>query len=689
MSLQIIFSPLFGWWVAGPLVVGLFLVLIWAAFQQMAGWPYRLACGVILAAILFNPSLRTAGRELLPDQVLLIADRTISQTIGERSMQTDNAIALILERLQSFRNTEIIEVSTGMLGNGIDGTNLIRDIDTEAGKLDANRLAGIIAVTDGQIHDSDYATSLTTPTHFLISGSRQQFDRTIRVESSPAFGIVGDEAEFTIKVLDLGRNDTGDIPVTVLVNGEERITINTQPNTESTVQLEITKVGSNSVLFSAPELDGELTELNNFRSISIDGVKDRLKVLLVSGSPHSGQRSWRNTLRADGSIDLIHFTILRSTSNVNTASDQELALIPFPINEIFYEEIDTYDVIIFDRYLLRGLMSEEYFTFVQLYVENGGALFVATGPEFVGDTSIANTGLRSVLPALPLPEATVLEEGFVPALTATGRRHPVTAALAEPTNDDLESVSSEWGRWFRQVGLYQQSGQVLMSGIDGLPLLILDRVGEGRVALLASDQAWLWQRGVDGGGPLSELLRRTMHWLMQEPDLEEESLTISSNENGVSVRLRTLAEEVDNFLLRTPDGQEISLPATQKSPGLFEGIISQPVAGNWSAAAGGLSTTEFIGPANRLEFVDTTATDELVGPFADATDGGVFWLEDGLPDIRQVTLGRAASGNGWLGLQVRNHYRTLEQSQHSLVPALLAALLVAVFAALAWRREGR
>ena len=80
-----------------------------------------------------------------------------------------------------------------------------------------------------------------------------------------------------------------------------------------------------------------------------------------------------------------------------------------------------------------------------------------------------------------------------------------------------------------------------MEGPDGRPLLVLDREGEGRVALLASDQAWLWGRGYEGGGPQLELLRRLAHWLMKEPELEEEALSATAEGQTLTITRRSLS----------------------------------------------------------------------------------------------------------------------------------------------------
>ena len=231
--------------------------------------------------------------------------------------------------------------------------------------------------------------------------------------------------------------------------------------------------------------------------IFVNGVRDRLRVLLVSGEPHAGERVWRNLLKSDPSVDLVHFTILRPPEKQDDTPIRELSLIAFPIRELFDTKLDDFDLIIFDRYSRRGVIPDAYLDNVVRYVRNGGALLDAAGPNFGTPMSLARTPLGTILPAEPTGE--VYDEGFKPALTDLGRRHPVTEGLPGAGPRDGEA---SWGRWFRQVDTrVRHGGVVLMTGDRGDPLLVLDRVGKGRVAQLMSDEMWFWARGFEGGGP--------------------------------------------------------------------------------------------------------------------------------------------------------------------------------------------
>ncbi len=283
--------------------------------------------------------------------------------------------------------------------------------------------------------------------------------------------------------------------------------------------------------------------------VSIDGVRDKLRVLLVSGEPHAGERTWRNLLKSDASVDLVHFTILRPPEKQDGTPINELSLIAFPTRELFQQKINEFQLIIFDRYARQGVLPIIYFDNITRYVRDGGAVLVAAGPDYASPTSIWRTPLDAILPAEPTGNVT--EKSFYASLTDLGKRHPVTR--------DLEGANTSpphWSHWFRVVDTKDPTGTTVMQGPDNKPLLVLQREGEGRVALLLSDHIWLWARGFEGGGPHLDLLRRLSHWLMKQPELEEEALKLVVSGHQLLVRRQTMADDVSDVTLTTPSGTE-------------------------------------------------------------------------------------------------------------------------------------
>jgi hypothetical protein len=471
------------------------------------------------------------------------------------------------------------------------------------------------------------------------------------------------------------------VPVDIAVDGAPPQRYEVPLGREVTLPLTLPHGGRNVLQFSTPAAGGELTDRNNTALVQINGVRDRLRVLLVSGQPHAGTRTWRNLLKSDSSVDLVHFTILRPPDKQDGVPVRELSLIAFPTRELFLEKVDEFDLIIFDRYRRRGILPSVYLENIRQYVEQGGAVLLAAGPDFAGAESIYRGPFEQIIPARPT--ARVVEQGYRPQITELGQRHPVTAGLED-------AFGGEWGRWLRQIEVEATpDGEVVMTGADDRPLLVLDRVGGGRVALLASDQAWLWGRGYEGGGPQLDLLRRLAHWMMKEPELEEEALSAEATGQTMRITRRTLSGTVPDVTITTPSGAEVVLPLQQVAPGRFEAVHEGEEIGLYRLANGDETTVIGLGPAAPVEFERTLATETILAPVIDATNGGAMALEGGLPAIREVRADRPAAGRGWIGITPRGAYQTVSVRQMALLPPWLVLLLAAGFLIAGWLREGR
>jgi len=362
-----------------------------------------------------------------------------------------------------------------------------------------------------------------------------------------------------------------------------------------------------------------------------------------------------------------------------------LSLIAFPIRELFDVKLEDFDLIIFDRYSRRGIIPQAYIENVVKYVRKGGAFLEATGPSFGTPMSLFRTPLGEILPTEPT--GNVREEGFKPQLTEQGRRHPVTEDL--PGAGKPGEMPS-WGRWFRQVEARVHHGTAIMRGDHGEPLLVLDRVGKGRVAQLLSDQMWLWARGFEGGGPQAELLRRLAYWLMKEPDLEENDLRATIEGDQLKVRRQSLEPDDRPVTVTAPDGTTTSLSLNPESGGRSAATTAISQMGLYRVSDGEHTALAAAGPLNPVEFADVRATAEKLAPLVKASGGGTFWLsEGGVPEVRRVSPGRAAAGHGWMGLRQNGDYVVTGFSETPLLPGIAALLLAIGLFVAAWRREGR
>ncbi len=684
MTQSLIFDPLIAWpalWGAVAFAVVLLAVALW---RGLAGWWLRgLAAAVILLA-LANPALQEENRSPQSDIVIAVVDGSASQALSDRPAQTAAALARIEAEVAALDNTELRVVH---LGDGPDdaGTLAMTALSEAVAEEPRARIAGAILITDGQVHDLELAPNLPAPLHVLLTGRKSDWDRRLIVKNAPAFAILGEEFRLGLKIEDSGAVPAAagtEADLTIAIDADPPQTYRVPVGEDLDLPVKLPHGGMNVLQFSIAPAAGELTDRNNAAVVQINGVRDRLRVLLVSGEPHAGERVWRNLLKSDASVDLVHFTILRPPEKQDGIPVSELSLIAFPTRELFVEKIDEFDLIVFDRYSMRGILPMSYMENIVTYVRHGGTVLVAAGPEYGAVDSIWRSPLSEILPAAPTSR--VIEGGFRPELTDLGRRHPVTEGLEEL------APKGGWGRWFRLIEVTPLAGQVVMKGPDDRPLLILNRVEEGRVAVLASDQAWLWGRGYEGGGPQLELLRRLAHWMLKEPELEEETLTAVAKGQDLIITRRTILDTPPGEVeITAPDGLKTSMPMLEVSPGRFVVTVPAPTVGLYRLEQGDLTRVVAIGPPAPREFVHTLASGDPLAPLVTATGGGILRLEDGPPDLRTVRDGRPAFGRGWIGITPRGAYVSLDVRVAALLPGWVWLLLAAALGVAAWLVEGR
>jgi len=679
MTQTIVFDPLVPLALLIAAAVVVFAGLALALWRGLAEAWLRGLGGVVVIAALAGPNLQREERGNLNDIVVIVSDESASQKLAERAEISSTATDRLEQTLMERDGTDVVRVTVPD-GQGDAGTQLLTALNDTLAELPQSRIAGAFLVSDGRLHDLERAPDMPAPLHLLMSGKSSDWDRRLSVTNAPAFAILGEPVTLTLKIEDMGAAPagTGFAPLEISIDGGPPQRFEVPVDADIELPLTLPHGGRNVIQFTVPSADGELTDRNNTALIQMNGVRDRLRVLLVSGEPHPGGRTWRNLLKSDSSVDLVHFTILRPPEKQDGVPTSELSLIAFPTRELFLEKIEDFDLIIFDRYKRRGILPTIYLDNVVRYVQEGGAVLVAAGPDFASADSIYRSPLAEIMPAAPT--ARVIEQGFRPTISDLGNRHPVTAGLPDTQN---------WGRWMRQIEVEPSAGDVIMTGVDDKPLLILNRVGEGRVSLIASDHAWLWNRGFEGGGPQLELLRRLAHWMMGEPELEEDALLAEATGQNMRIARRTLKETAAPFVVTSPDGSTTELSLSETAPGRFETQFTGAEIGLYRLNDGTHETVIGLGPAAPREFEKTIATAELLQPLIDDTRGGVARLEDGIPTIRTVREGRPAAGRGWLGITPRGAYETLNVRQTPLLPAWLVLLLASGLILAAWLREGR
>jgi hypothetical protein len=688
LNISIAFAPLVGAEILWAAIGAACFFAIILFLSRSRGATVRALALALLVLALANPSFTREDRDPLTSVAVVVVDKSPSQNFGDRMQQTEAARAKIVDQLHRIAGLEVRVLEAGQADGETDGTRLFTALSSTLADVPSDRIAGVIMITDGRVHDVPAdASSLgfSAPVHALITGHADERDRRVALISAPRFGIVGQPQTISYRVEDQGAADKT-AQVTVRRDGEVVEIRNVPVGFPQTVTVPIPHGGRNIVEIEASPLADELTQVNNRAVVTIDGVRDKLRVLLVSGEPHAGERTWRNLLKSDPSVDLVHFTILRPPEKQDGTPINELSLIAFPTRELFQQKIDDFQLIIFDRYARQGVLPIIYFDNITRYVRDGGAVLVAAGPDYASQTSIWRTPLDAILPAEP--SGNVTDRAFRPELTDLGQRHPVTRGL-----DGSEDKPPHWSEWFRIVDTRSATGTTVMQGPDGKPLLVLSHEGEGRVALLLSDHIWLWARGFEGGGPHLDLLRRLSHWLMKEPDLEEEALRLTVNGRDLLVRRQTMADEVADVTLTSPSGTTRTLKLDARKPGVWESTVAANELGLWRAGDGKLNALINVGPANPREYAEVTSTTQVLGPFTNTTGGDARRLEDvgGLSVPRVVALrsGDTFKGDDWIGLKISNASVVRGIGVLPVFAGLLGLLLLLGSLAGTWVREGR
>jgi hypothetical protein len=692
MSWSVEFIPFVSWpvlWALAGIGALLLLLLFWRARR---GALLRLLAYALLLIAIANPHLKQEDREPLNDVLAVVVDESQSQAIAGRGERTEKVRKDLEEKLKAFPNLDIrwVRSASTSADSERDGTMLFTDLGQALADVPADRLAGVIMITEGEVHDvpgSAAALGFDAPVHALLTGKPGEFDRRLQVLSAPRFGIVDSIQPVEVKITETTPGNTGTIKLTVTHQGEAPTSQIVRVDEKVEIPVNIKHAGPNIVEIEAEPAPGELTTVNNRAVLTVEGVRENLRVLLVSGEPHAGERTWRNMLKSDASVDLVHFTILRPPEKQDGTPINQLSLIAFPTRELFQEKLDEFDLIIFDRYQRRGVLPLLYLENVARYVERGGAVLVSAGDDYASPLSLYRTPLGQVLPAVP--NGRVVEEPFKPKLTELGVKHPVTNDLPGASDKD-----PTWGRWFRVVDANPTDGEVLMKGAEDKPLLVIGQRGEGRVALLLSDHAWLWARGYDGGGPYTDLLRRIAHWLMKEPELEEETLRATSRGQTLTIERRSIKDEVEKVEVTAPSGKKETVTLDKGARGLWQKTLSASEQGVYRVSSGDLASVVTVGKANARELAAVTATDKPLAPILDETGGGSFWLgrneaeAAALPRLVMLRSGHVMHGSDWLGLHKREAYHVKGVRLFPLFTGFLALGLLLGALAAAWFREG-
>ena len=658
------------------------IIMIFIGFKfKASGNILRTILICIILICISNPIIVSENRENIPDTVAIILDLSPSQNIKNRKETAQKTYNLLKDKLKKFDNLDLRFKTI----NGKNGTNIFEPLSEIVADIPSDRLAGAIVITDGQIQDSPKNIenyNFKAPINFLLSGEKNERDRRLIIESAPRFGIVGEEIEVKIMIEDISSKvPTALVSININNNIKKSKAITIGETVVLTLPLD--RAGITSLNIEVEPGTEELTLQNNKSVIEINAIRERLKVMLVSGEPNMGLRSWRNLLNSDPSVDLVHFTILRPPNKQDLTPIGELSLIPFPTRELFQLNLKDFDLIIFDQYHLRGILPQYYLKNIVEYVVNGGALLDTAGPAYAGPYSLSQSPLQNILPTEPTGE--VISEKFIPGITNEGLRHPVTANLKDNNNQN------DWGPWYRMVEGLTISGDVLLEGPENRPLLILNRIGQGRVAQILSDQSWVWSRSENNKGPQADLLRRLVHWLMKEPELEENELSAKVEKDTILITRNSLALNTKPVSLISPSNNKMEIYLDELGNGKQIGKVLSPEQGIWKLSSGISSISIIVGNSNSSEYLDVRTTDLIIKPIVDKNMGSITWLnsQNNFPNINHLPRSQMKTESKNIQLIKNKKYFIKNLKQTSITPWYILLILSIVLIFLSWYRESR
>lgn len=682
MSASLQFFPLLPQAFYALLAAGALLLFLIAWRKRLPDLVWRGAFFLFFALLLAGPALLKEVRRGLPDKLLIVVDDSASQKVGGRDKTAEEALKHIEAALEKIPGVDPVVIRAANASGKEEGTLLFAALRDQMAHVPLSQVAGTVLITDGQAHDAPQALGALErlgPFHAVLTGDRDEFDRQVSVVAAPKYGVTGEEVKIAVKVENFGRRSAAPVSLSIAQDGEVSQAVEVASGEVRELSFTLKRQGQNVFEFSVPAMAGELTEANNAAPVIINGIRDRLRVLLVSATPHMGERAWRNLLKSDPSVDLVHFTILRPPTAMDPTPPRDMALIAFPVEELFQRRLRDFDLIIFDRNLDNRILQPRYFSNIAAFVRAGGAFLMTLG-EGQDEKTEMNADLRGLLPVTLRPDT--LKETYVPQTTEKGRAHPVTADLDR-------GGKAAWGPWRTQAAVTQTRGDLVMTGANGLPLLVLDKVEQGRVAVLASDNVWLWSKGGVQAGPYTSLLRNVAHWLMKKPELEDDYIQAKAGNGKIVVEQRNPGGGARSINMTDPSGASETVELADRGDGWAAAEIEAVRNGIFSFSGGKGKAFAAVGAARNLEFADVHATEERLKPVVDETGGGIVWFREH-PDfsLRRVSSSAGSKGGGdWIGLKKNEAYAVSHVEGSPVLPDWLTLALLLAGMVVFWRRE--
>ena len=686
------------WWVIALVGLGTGALLV----QQFLSLKQRLALGqssflvflrtcvyILLIFFLLGPALVDKRVTKLRRPLTVLIDSSESMAFPASSKATQDGkpgksrLDLVREKLLNGQEpliqklnrdydlrlyrfgTSVEPISPGSLSQlkaQDEGTRLLELLPRAA--TDAGAQSGILLFTDG-ITNGDQKTlagtpALSVPVFTVGVGETEGFtDVRIAEVRAPEFAFRGREFKIDLTVqayglkgksvplyFNRGKNLITSRPVAIDSDSfEQKITFSFNPK----------ELGTHSFSLSIPAQPGEQITENNHKEFKVDVHRDKIRVLTLSGSPAWNYRFLRMAMKQDPLIELVSFVFLRTPTDTVDVPDNQLSLIPFPIDDIFLEELKNFDVVFFDDFSHRAYFNPVYLERVKDFVRDGGGLAMLGGFRSFDSGGYAESALKDVLPVELDNKGRYQTQGTVrPVLTASGKVHPITRLLPDPKANE-----EAWAKMPPLADLNQvrgARGETLLSAsgdgaATGSPLLTIGRFGKGRSLALMTDDVWRWNFIAVGNRETPQnhlkLIRQAVRWLAQEPAFEQVQIRpIPTSRPGekVAIKLRVLKDDFTptaqaSVQLRVfgPEGEPSLVSATADSEeGEYTGEYTPTKEGSYRVEAEanlagktlGRDKTSFSVAFPYGESDDGRPRTDLLKQIAEASHGEFFSIND-------------------------------------------------------------
>ncbi len=579
---QITLSPVF------PLWVILVLLFFGLAFSLIQYWVIQKRLGrrkAILISLLrlvtlsllisfsLNPSLLVRREERVSPILSILLDTSRSMNLpgqGEKGTRLDEAKALLLEGekplLRSLKeNFEVrlyaIGESLRAIGEdelpGLKGVGKGGDLSEGMEKLGDRNSSLVLLLSDGKVYWNGRSKKdpplLTIP----LGDSKSYKDILIKEIKAPHMAFRGRPVQIDVVVKSYGYSGIT-VPV-VLKSGSKILSakgVSIRRNPEevfASFSFTPEEVGSHALSISVPPQFGESLTSNNQANRVLKVYRDKIRILMVSGSPSLSYRFMRTAFKNDPTIDLLSFIILRTPTNVINVPLHEQSLIPFPVETLFTNELKNFDLVIFDNFFYRPYLNPKHLESVKEFVRRGGGFAVIGGPNFFGEGGYVGTPIEKILP-VRFSGKEDYRRDFASGvkLSRLGAAHPFTRFLSNGNNHQ-----SLWKEMPALGGINlleaKSSGAVLLESSDEnpRPILTVGSYGTGRVLVLGTDYSWKWYMGMlaqgKGNWTYLRFMERMVRWLTKDPSLDPVQITLpeKSGEIGQEIGVKIQVKEED------------------------------------------------------------------------------------------------------------------------------------------------